>query len=114
MASSQGSATLAPIPRKTARRDSPDDRLLTTTPPVSTRCLIPSLEERVAGHDALHQHREPILARLEILDDPIDDTTIRLLQASPQGIDQQLLGQGAGELARAGLDDRLELRRPAE
>ncbi len=61
--------------------------------------------------DLQHQPAEPVLVGCDGIDDLVDGTDVVVFQPSAQGVGQQLLGQAAGELALARLEDRLQLAR---
>ena len=112
IASSQGRAIAVPSPRKTVRRESR---------PCSLHHRV-SFRFRRAGQGRRFRNgslstipstsdREPVLVASMSLTIRSTARSVVVLQPAAQGVGQHLLGQAAGELARAGLEDRLQLVR---
>ena len=82
-----------PRPRKTVRRESRPARFIAASPPGFAARSKSSLQEWVAHHDAQDQRRAPVLARLQVFDNPFHGTSVVVFQTAAQSISEHLLGQ---------------------
>src|SRR5262245_25964825 len=96
MASSQGSATDAPMPRSRVRREI-GRMLMLSSPSLILYALAPPQAEGIALYDFDHQRGEPVLVLGQGGQGAVDRAVIVVFEAAAQPVDRHLLDHAARE-----------------
>src|SRR5688572_30205685 len=107
MASSQGTATAAPRPRRTVRREI--GRLLMRSPSLILYVSAPPQAERIAFYNLDHHPRELVAVLADRRQRPVDRPVVVRLDPAAERVDQHLLDQAAREVVLLRQDRLLEV-----
>src|SRR5262245_58057138 len=103
IASRNGSASVAPMPRRKARRGNAILVITIEAPSIRARWRHSHLKRR-ARDDALNKRQEPVVRARRLTLDVADRRRVGGLNAAPQRIGQHLLGKGRQELIGMALE----------